>query len=60
MKGKKTDLAVLAVCAASLAGLVVVYGRLPENIPVHWNFRSEVDGWGPRWTIFLMGALPYS
>ncbi|HCM28690.1 MAG: hypothetical protein A2Z99_05515 [Treponema sp. GWB1_62_6] len=58
MKGKKTDLAVLAVCAASLAGLVVVYGRLPENIPVHWNFRSEVDGWGPRWTIFLMGALP--
>lgn len=54
---KKTDIAVLAAGALSLAGLALAYPRLPEPIPVHWNFRSEADGWGPRWTIFLMGAL---
>lgn len=58
MKAKKHEIALMAACVASLAGLAAIYGRLPEAIPVRWNFRSEVDGWGPRWNILLMGALP--
>ncbi|MGH7466787.1 MAG: SdpI family protein [Longimicrobiales bacterium] len=27
----------------------VVVGRLPERVPVHWNWRGEADGWGGRW-----------
>jgi len=58
MKAKKLDLIVIGVCVASLAALAVVYPRMPRTIPVHWNFKSEVDGWGPSWTILFMGALP--
>jgi uncharacterized membrane protein len=31
----------------------VVYGRLPERMPVHWSWQGEVDRWGGR----LEGAL---
>jgi len=58
MKAKKLDIIVIGACAASLAALAVVFPRLPQTIPVHWNFKGEVDGWGSRWTILIMGALP--
>lgn len=27
---------------------LVVYGMLPERVPIHWNIRGEVDGYGSR------------
>lgn len=30
-----------------LAGLLL-WNRLPEQVPMHWNFEGEVDGWGSR------------
>ena len=27
---------------------VVVFGRLPEEIPMHWNLHGEVDAWYPK------------
>ena len=58
MKTKKSDLIVIGVSALSLAGIAAIYPRFPETVPVHWNFASVPDSWGPRWTILLMGALP--
>ncbi|GAB1482689.1 SdpI family protein [Treponema sp.] len=59
MKINKIDALVGGLGLLSFTTLAVfVYPRLPETIPVHWNFKSEVDGWGPRWTIHLLSALP--
>lgn len=43
---------------AELAGVLILFwlvwyvasrwGELPERLPTHFNFRGEVDGWGPR------------
>lgn len=30
--------------------------HLPERVPVHWNFRFEVDRWGSRWE--GVGVMP--
>jgi uncharacterized membrane protein len=27
----------------------LLWSRLPERIPTHWNLRGEVDGWSDRW-----------
>ena len=32
---------------------MAVWSRLPEQIPTHWNFRGQVDGWSGR----AVGAL---
>lgn len=37
---------------------LAVFGRLPEQIPTHWNVHGEVDGWAPRFPgAFLMPAV---
>ncbi len=37
-----------------LAGLVL-WNRLPERIPTHWNFSGEIDGWsGKAFGVFFL------
>jgi uncharacterized membrane protein len=41
--------------AADLIASLALLGRLPERVPVHWNFHGEVDRYGPRWELLLFG-----
>jgi uncharacterized membrane protein len=46
------------VLAAMWAFALVVFRRLPPEIPTHWNLAGEVDGWGPRFpAAFLAPAV---
>ena len=31
--------------------------QLPDRIPTHWNIRGEVDGYGGKWTLFVMPIM---
>lgn len=46
---------VLIVIAA--VAVALIYGRLPEQVPTHWNFRGEVDDYGPRFPYAFFGPL---
>ena len=39
--------------ALAFAISIVVYNRLPDPMPTHWNMHGEVDGYGSR----LVGAF---
>ncbi|MES3020896.1 MAG: SdpI family protein [Pseudomonadota bacterium] len=39
----------------SLAITLALYPQLPGQMPVHWGADGAVDGYGPRWSVFLMG-----
>ena len=41
----------------TLVSVLILYPRMPETVPTHWNFRGEVDGYGPRSTAFLLPAM---
>lgn len=43
----------LGIILLSLVAGVVLYGHLPERVPIHWNIHGEVDGYGGR----FMGAF---
>jgi uncharacterized membrane protein len=45
---------VLALAAGATA---LVYPDLPATVPTHWNAAGEVDGHGPRATVFLQPAI---
>lgn len=48
----------LALVVVALAVSAWVYPGLPPRVPIHWNLRGEVDGYGPAWVgAFLMPAL---
>jgi uncharacterized membrane protein len=40
---------VMAILFAGTLLSIVIYPQLPAIVPTHWNFRGEVDGYGPRW-----------
>ncbi len=37
---------------------IFVYGDLPEQVPTHWNFEGEVDGYGNKSTYAFLSGLP--
>lgn len=44
-------IAIGVVLLASIGVSIWFDMTLPDRVPVHWNWRGEVDGWGPRWQI---------
>lgn len=45
-----------AVCLLPLAAGLLLWGLLPESVPVHWNLAGEPDGYASR--AFAVFALP--
>ena len=44
--------------AAALASVLIFAPQLPETVPIHWNLRGEVDGYGPPYLLpAIMGGL---
>jgi len=48
---------VLLVIGAAAAS-AWLYPRVPDQIPTHWNFKGEIDGYGAKsWGLFLLPAM---
>ncbi|WP_142289536.1 DUF1648 domain-containing protein [Gottfriedia luciferensis] len=43
----------LVIIAISAVYIIIMYGKLPNEVPMHFNFIGNVDLWGPKWTIFI-------
>jgi immunity protein, SdpI family len=54
MKARDFAAPIVLVLAVA-AGILLVYSDLPARIPIHWNARGEVDGYGARWVLFPLG-----
>lgn len=39
---------VLGLWLLTAVGAVLIYPRLPDVVPMHWNIAGEVDRWGPK------------
>lgn len=50
---KKSDIYNLILITTALLITVLVYNKLPDLVPIHWNASGEIDGYGPK----LFGAL---
>jgi uncharacterized membrane protein len=47
----------LVLLVASVAAPAWFYSDLPDRIPTHWNLKGEVDGYGGKWTLFLVPIM---
>ena len=52
---QKYYLAAAAVALSSLAGTILAYPQLPPVVPIHWDAHGQVNGWGPKWSLFFYG-----
>lgn len=37
--------------------MIINWGRLPEKIPMHYNFAGEIDNWGSKSGLFFMPIM---
>ena len=48
----------IGLTIAAWASALVAYPYLPEQVPIHWNIRGEVDGYGNKsWSVFLTPGI---
>jgi uncharacterized membrane protein len=47
----------LLLVAVSAGAAAWLSPQLPDRIPTHWNIRGEVDGYGGKWTLYLMPIM---
>lgn len=47
-KNLRQEWPVLLVLVGMLVAAFFLYPQLPERVPVHWNYKGEVDGYGSR------------
>jgi uncharacterized membrane protein len=52
---RKYYFAGMLLTAAVLVATVIAYPHLPDSIATHWNIHNQVDGYGPKWTVYVAG-----
>ncbi|GAA4805722.1 SdpI family protein [Litoribaculum gwangyangense] len=59
----KKELPLIVIVLIPFIYLSYIWNSLPDTVPVHWNFKGEIDGWGKKSTliliIFLIPVLNY-
>jgi uncharacterized membrane protein len=43
-----------ALIAGVLAATALAYPHLPNVVPTHWDTHGNVNGWGAKWTLFVI------
>jgi len=46
---------VLLVVVASSVATWIAYPQLPAVVPTHWDIHNQVNGYSPKWSLFLFG-----
>jgi uncharacterized membrane protein len=66
----KKELPIIGFVLLPFINLAYLWSSLPEKIPIHWDYKGEINGWGtkysllglifllPIFTYFLMLAIP--
>jgi len=50
----KKEVPLLAIIAIPFVYLAYLWNSLPEKIPIHWNIKGEIDGWGTKDQLILI------
>jgi len=50
----KKELPIIGIVLTPFVYLAVIWNRLPERVPVHWNASGEIDRWGNKLTLIIM------
>ncbi|WP_452221894.1 SdpI family protein [Lacinutrix salivirga] len=53
----KKDVLLLIIVAIPFAYLAYLWNDLPETVPIHWNEKGEIDGYGSKITLWLIPIL---
>ncbi|WP_433764489.1 SdpI family protein [Flavobacterium ginsenosidimutans] len=50
----KKELPLIGIVLIRFVYLATIWNSLPEIVPIHWNSKGEIDGWGNKFTLIVM------
>lgn len=53
----KNEIPIWFIIAIPFVYLAYVWRSLPEKVPMHWNFKGEIDRWGEKQELVLIPIL---
>lgn len=63
IRKNKIDIFIEILCLAMLVGtvlyLIITWGSVPQEVPMHHNFAGEVDRWGSKGELLLLPILSW-
>lgn len=60
MKKNKLFWILTVICVLNFAAHLYFYPSLPDIVPTHWGASGQVNGWGPKFTVLILAALPFA
>jgi uncharacterized membrane protein len=59
----KKELPIIGFVLIPFMYLGYLWNSLPEKVPIHWNYKGEIDGWGTKYALigvlFLLPVFTY-
>ena len=59
----KKELPIIGIVLLPFIYLAYIWNSLPEQVPMHWNLKGEIDDWGSKYSLiglaFLLPVLTY-
>ncbi|WP_395049567.1 SdpI family protein [Flavobacterium sp.] len=59
----KKELPIIGFVLLPFIYLAYLWNSLPEKVPIHWNYKGEIDDWGTKYSliglVFLLPVLTY-
>lgn len=59
----KKELPIVGFVLLPFIYLTYLWNSLPEKVPIHWNYKGEIDDWGTKYSLigvaFLLPVLTY-
>lgn len=53
------ELWLIAIVLLPIIMLLIVWNRLPAQMPIHWDINGQPNGYGPRWSYPIIGIGIY-
>jgi uncharacterized membrane protein len=50
----KKELPLIGIVLAPFVYLAFVWKSLPEKVPMHWNYKGEIDNWGGKYSLIVL------
>ncbi|AFS77950.1 putative membrane protein [Gottschalkia acidurici 9a] len=58
MKNKKISIVLISIILLSILATTMIYDKLPDQIPSHWNIKGEVDDFQSKTFVYFTATLP--
>ncbi|MCC9066617.1 SdpI family protein [Flavobacterium piscisymbiosum] len=59
----KKELPIIGIVLTPFVYLATIWDSLPQRVPIHWNYKGEIDNWGDKLSLililFLLPVLMY-